>query len=140
MQATWLSACQPVPMTPEGPRARRRGIAPHGARRARPQLAQPVGLDEREQLRPVGGEQSDDETRAGAESRRTSSARRRPSSRSAAAITFSSPLQTEPETRPVLDGAARDPREARLDRLDGVAGREQLVDLGLAEVERHGAN
>ena len=54
-----------------------------------------------------------------------------PSSRSAAAITLK-PALLEPEPEPglVLDGAARDAGEALLDRLDGVLGGEQLLDVG----------
>jgi hypothetical protein len=46
-------------------------------------------------------------------------------------------VETEPEARPVLDHPAREPREAALDRLDRVGGREQLLDVGLAQVEGH---
>ena len=47
--------------------------------------------------------------------------------------------QAEPEPRPVLDGAARHAGEAPLHRLDGVLRREELLDVGFAEIERHGA-
>ena len=47
--------------------------------------------------------------------------------------------QAEPEPRPVLDDAARHAGEAALHRFDGVLRREELLDVGFAEIERHGA-
>ena len=48
-------------------------------------------------------------------------------------------LQPEPAARLVLDDAPGDAREAGLHRLDGVGRGEELVDVGFAKVERHGA-
>ena len=45
----------------------------------------------------------------------------------------------QPLARRVLDVAAREPAERPLDRLERVGRREQLGDLRLGEVERHGA-
>ena len=48
-------------------------------------------------------------------------------------------LEPDPVARLVLDGAPRDPREAALHGLDGVRRAEELLDVGFAKVERHGA-
>jgi hypothetical protein len=48
-------------------------------------------------------------------------------------------VEAEPETRPPFDGPAREAAEAPLHRLDRVGRGEELLDVGFAEVERHGA-
>jgi len=48
-------------------------------------------------------------------------------------------LQPEPVPWLVLDDAPGDAREAGLHRLDGVGRGEELLDVGFAKVERHGA-
>ena len=47
--------------------------------------------------------------------------------------------QAESEARAILDHTLRQAREAALHRLDGVLGREELLDVGFAEIEGHGA-
>jgi hypothetical protein len=111
----------------------------HRARRAGPQLAHPVGLDHGEQLRPVGREERDEEARPLGEA-------------DVGLQTGNTELEvggcqhveqalghTEPKARTVLDRPARDAREAPFDGLDGVLRREELLDVGFAEIERHGA-
>ena len=46
-------------------------------------------------------------------------------------------LERQPLARPVVDGAAREPPERLLDRLERVGRREQPGDVLLGQVERH---
>ena len=48
-------------------------------------------------------------------------------------------LDLEPKPRLVLDGAAGHPCEALLDGGDGVLGRQELLDVGFTEEQRHRA-
>jgi len=47
-------------------------------------------------------------------------------------------FEREPKTRLVLDNPTRQALEARLNSLDGVLGRKELVDVGFTEEEWHG--
>ena len=64
MHATCVSACQPQPMTPsvDAP-AFARYFAATRARRAGAELPEPVGLDDGDELGPVGAEEKHDEAR-----------------------------------------------------------------------------
>ena len=48
-------------------------------------------------------------------------------------------LEPEAVTGLELDRAARHAAEARIDDLDGVGRTEELLDIGFAKEERHGA-
>ena len=73
MHASWLSACQPGADQAESPRPRL-GEVPRRdrARGSGPELPEPIGLDQGEQLGLVRGEERDDEPRALGEARRRS--------------------------------------------------------------------
>ena len=108
-----------------------------GARGSSSPLAQPVGLDEREELGTVGSEQRHDELGA----LREADVRLEPGDpelevRGGHDVQEAG-LEPEPVARAVLDDATRNSPEAGLDRLDGVGRRQKLVDIGLAQVERH---
>ena len=108
-----------------------------GARCTGPQLPQALGLDEREQLRPVGREQRHDDPRAAVKRRvrlEPSDAQLQVSGRHDVQESF---VEPHAKTRSVLDAAAGDPLEAGFDGLHGVLGRKQLVDVGLTQVEGH---
>ena len=140
MHATWLSACQPVPITPERPRARLRQVScGDSARGARAQLADAVGFDHGQQLGPVGGEERHDEARALGEAPIGLEAGDPELEVGGGHHVQQAFGQAEPEARPVLDRPAGNAGEAALDGLDGVRRREELLDVGFAEIERHGA-
>ena len=110
-----------------------------GARRAGAPLAEPVGLDDREQLGPVGGEEEDDEPRpflVGDVALVAGDAELEIDGREHVEEAL---LDLQPKARLVLDGAAGDPGEALLDRSDSVLGGQELLDVGFTEEQRHRA-
>ncbi len=102
------------------------------------QLAELVRLDHGNELVRCGAEEQHDEVRAASTGRvdlRAGEAEleiRRGHHRERAVV------EPEPVARPVLDRAGRQPPEARLDRVDGLVRRQQRIDVGLGEIERHG--
>ena len=106
---------------------------------ARAELAHTVGLDQRQKLRPVGGKQRDEEARALAEAHVGLEARD-PELEIGRGQDMKQALgQADSEARAVLDHTLRQAREAALHRLDGVLGCQELLDVGFAEIEGHGA-
>ena len=119
-----------------------RGQVPRGdrARGAGAELAQPVGLDQREQLRPVRGEEREDVARALGEARVGLDA-------GALELEIGGGHDVQPAVaRARGDSAARfstAPRAMRAKQPSTAstasAGLQELLDVGFAEVERHGA-
>ena len=134
MHATWLSACQPQPMTPSVLRVGLGEVLRSDtARRSRAELAHLVGLDHRRQLGLLGVEEHDDE--------------RRPTGKRRIGLETGEPellvdgghhgertlAGPRPRARPVLDRAPRHSLEARLDSHERVGRRQQLSDLGFGQ-------
>ena len=140
MQASWLSACQPVPISPRRAGAGLRQV-PGGdrARRAGAELPEPIGLDQREQLGSVGGEERDDEARALREADVGLDPGAPELEVGGGHDVQPACLEPEPAARLQLDRPARHAREAGLHRLDGLGRAEELLDVGFAKEERHGA-
>ena len=97
--------------------------------RTRAQLAELVGIDDGDELRPVGAKEENDEARTLAEA----GVDLRPG---VAELEIGrghhgkrAVLEGKPVARPVLDRATRHPAEARLDRVDGRRRRQQLGDV-----------
>jgi len=109
-----------------------------GARGARAQLPQSVGLDQGQHLRLVRGEENDDEPGA---FRQAHVALQPGDSQLEVGRRHDvqePPGETDAKPRPVFREPGGQACEAPLDGLDGVLGREQLVDLRFPQVERHG--
>ena len=136
MHASWLSACQPVPIRP---RVRAPGLARCRAGSSGPQLAEPIGLDQGEQLGLVRGEERDHEPRALGKPDVGLDPGALELPVGGRHDVQPPGLQPEPAARLVLDDAPGDSREAGIHRLDGVGRSEELLDVGFAKVERHGA-
>ena len=110
-----------------------------GARRTGAELSEAVGLDQREQLGAIGGEEREDEARPLREAGVGLHAGTVELEVGRCHHVQAPSLEPEPVARLVLHRSARDAREAPLDRLDGVRRAEELLDVGFAKVERHGA-
>jgi hypothetical protein len=110
------------------------------ARGAGAQLAQSLRFDEGEDLRPVDREERDHDARLAAEGR----VRLQPGDAEVEVggrhDVEDALVEPKPEPRPVLDPPLRDSLEAGFDGLHRVFRREQLVDVGFAQVEGHGAD
>jgi hypothetical protein len=108
------------------------------ARGARARLPQPVGLDQRQRLRPVRGEEDDDEPGAFREAdialqpgdTQLQVGRRHDVQKP--------PCETDAKAGPVFRAAGGQACEARLHGLDGGLWRKQLFNLRFPQVERHG--
>ncbi len=107
------------------------------ARRAGAELAQPVGLDHRDQLRPAGVEEDDDEPRAVGEGRVRLDAGVAQLEVGGRHHGEPAALEPEPEAGPVLDGAAGEAPERPLDGGQRIGRRQERVHVRLGEVERH---
>ena len=107
------------------------------ARGAGAPLAEPVGLDDREQLGPVGGVEEHGEPRpflVGDVALVAGDAELEIDGRKHVEEPL---LDLQPKPRLVLDGAAGHPGEALLDGSDGVLGGQELLDVGFTEEQRH---
>ena len=117
-----------------GPRETARG---HRACRSGAELAEPIGLDQREQLGAVGGEEREDEPSPLREAhiRLYSGAAKLEIGRGH--HVQAPALEPDPAARLQLDHPARHPREAGVDDLDCISRAEKLLDVGFAQEERH---
>ena len=102
------------------------------------ELAELVGLDHRRQLTAVEVEQADDEGRAALDPRVRLDAAEPKLPVDGGHHCERTAVGLLPHPRAVVDLPARQPLEAQLDRLDHLGGCEQLCDLGLRQIERHG--
>ena len=109
----------------------------HRGGRPGPEAAELVGLDECEDLRPVGGEENNHEAGALGEPRVRLQPRDAELPIRGRHDVQASPVERDSEARAVVDRAARHPREALLDRFHRVGGRQKLLDVGLAKIEGH---
>jgi hypothetical protein len=103
-------------------------------------LSQAVGLDERQQLRPVGGEQRDHEASAVPKAHVRLQAGDAELEVGCSHHVQEAVLEAQPETWTILDHAAREPLEARLHGGDRIRGLEQRFDVGLVQVQGHAAD
>ncbi len=125
---------------PERARPARREVARRDpARRPGPELPEAIGLDHGDERRRVGVEEADDERRT---------VRRRgvelPTGEPELAVGSRhvgerALGQAQPAPRGDLDVARRHPPKARLDGIDRGGRREQSCDVGLGQVQGHGA-
>ena len=137
--ATCVSACPPQPMTPSA-RAPvpREVLRRDAARRSRAEPAEQVRLDHGRERAVLEREQEDDERAPRRRRSRSSSAPRTPSSTSTAGMTASAPSSSGRRSRgTIVTSPAAMPAERLLDDRHGVGGRQQRLDVGLGEVERH---
>jgi hypothetical protein len=107
------------------------------ARGPGPELPHLVRLDHGRELRAREVEEHDDERRAAREPSVGLDPREPELTIGGGHVCEHTVLDRDPRSRPVLDDAAREPDEARLDRVERLARREQLRDLCLGQVERH---
>jgi hypothetical protein len=109
----------------------------HGACGPRTPLAEAVGFDDREDFWAIGGEERDDEP--GSVRKATVDLRPGDAELEVDGSQHVQGAAREGETVPrtVLDLAPREPLEARLDSLDRVLRRKQLLHVGFPQVERH---
>ena len=110
----------------------------HAARRAGAELAQPVGLDQGEHLRAVGGEEHDHEASALPESRVRLHAGEPKLQIGRGQDVQETLRKPQTDSRSVVHLSTCQAREASLHGLDGVLRREQGLDVRLPKVERHG--
>ena len=109
------------------------------ARRSRPELPEAIGLDDRHERRRLGVEEADDECRAVRRGRVELPAGEPEPAVRCRHVRERAFGQPQPAPWGDLDVALRHAAEARLDDFDRVGRREQGCDVGLGEVERHGA-
>ena len=110
----------------------------HAARCAGAQPAELIGLDHREHVVPLRMEQHEHElraARAGGVRLHAGDAEAEVGGRHHGQPAF---LEPQPVARAVLDLARCLPAERSLDRLEGVADREDRLDVLLGQVQRHG--
>lgn len=100
-------------------------------------LSQPVGLDEREHLRTVGGEQHRHETRTCAKAGVGLQPGRAELEVCGRQDVETPIVEGEPEAGMILDDARGEAGKAPLHRIDRVGRREERIHVGLAKVERH---
>ncbi len=138
MHAICDAACQPHADHAECRRALlREKPRGHARRRAGAELPELVGLDHRLEPRFLEREEHDDERCAHGCPRVRLQPRVPELAVDARHHRELAVVERQPFARPVVDRAARLPVERLLDGRERVGGREQLGDLGLAQVERH---
>jgi hypothetical protein len=117
--------------------ARREMPGGYAARRTRSQLAQLVGLENRDQLGRIATEEENHEARTVTKACVDLCSREAELQVCGCHHRERSAFETDPVARPVLDAPGGHAPETRLDCFDRVGGREQFRYVVLRQIERH---